>query len=192
MNWPLFAGLAVAFTVLDASFMQVFRVGAAWPSLTPALVAFVAMWAPRSTVLWAALLAGLLGDLATPIPASDLSVIRVPGPQALGWMFGAAAILAMRRSLLRGHPAAVATSTLALLLLAALVWGAIWSARGLWPETEMPWPPGGGLLALRTRALDAGASAIAALPLAWLLARIRPWWGFPGPVWALPGGGRRP
>ncbi|MGA1517164.1 MAG: hypothetical protein ACO396_05270 [Phycisphaerales bacterium] len=191
MNWLLFAPLAILLVVLDASFMPVFRIGDVWPQWTPALVVFVAMWAPRPTVLWAAFLAGLLRDLSRPEVAANLDAIRVIGPDALGWLFGATFVLAVRRSLLRRHPAAVGAATFAFLVLASLAWGAIWAIRGVLPGSLEPWPPGGAMSAVGERIVADAYSGVAAIPLAWLLARRRPGWGFPGAAWAVPAGSRR-
>lgn len=191
MNWLLFAPLAVLLVVLDASFMPVFRLGETWPQWTPGLVVFAALWAPRSAALWAAFLAGLFRDLSRPEIAADLEAIRVLGPEALGWLFGATFVLAIRRSLLRRHPAAVAAATFAFLVLSTLVWGGIWSLRSMLPESVAPWPPGGALAAVGDRIAGDAFSALATIPLAWALARLRPWWGFPGAAWAAPAGVRR-
>ncbi|MGA1056583.1 MAG: hypothetical protein ACO3Y3_02675 [Phycisphaerales bacterium] len=191
MNRLLFAPLAILLVVLDASFMPVFRIGDVWPQWTPALVVFVAMWAPRPTVLWAAFLAGLLRDLSRPEVAANLDAIRVIGPDALGWLFGATFVLAVRRSLLRRHPAAVGAATFAFLVLASLAWGAIWAIRGVLPGSLEPWPPGGAMSAVGERIVADAYSGVAAIPLAWMLARLRPWWGFPGAAWAVPAGSRR-
>ncbi len=191
MNWLLFTPLAIVLIVLDASFMPVFRIGETWPQWTPGLVVFIAMWAPRSTVLWAAFLAGLFRDLSRPEVASNLDSIRVLGPDALGWLFGASLVLSVRRSLLRRHPAAVGAATFAFLVLATLAWGAIWAIRGMLPESLEPWPPGGAMSAVGRRIVADAYSGLAAIPLAWMLAKLRPWWGFPGAAWAVPAASRR-
>jgi hypothetical protein len=191
VNWLLFTPLAIALIVLDANFMPVLRIGDVWPQCAPGLVVFVAMWAPRSTVLWAAFLAGMFRDLSRPELAANLDAIRVIGPDALGWLFGATFVLSVRRSLLRRHPAAVGAATFAFMVLSTLVWGAIWAIRGTLPGSFEPWPPGGAMSAVGGRIVADLYSAFAAIPLAWMLAKLRPWWGFPGAAWAVPAASRR-
>lgn len=184
MNWALLAVLGIVGTVLDANGMAVLRVGSVWPAATPTLAVFVALWASRPAALWAPLLLGLFADLSRPeiaLSASgEMRSIRVLGPDALGWLFGASALLPLRKVLLRRNPFAIAAATLLFLALAALVWGAIWSIRGVWAETVMPWSPGHALEALWGRLLQAAYSALLAVPLAWCLLRTMPLWGFPG------------
>lgn len=184
MNWTLFALLGVLFTVLDLSWMPVLRIGPVWPATVPVLATLVALWASRPAALWGPFLLGLFVDLCRPEVGIDaaggLWAIRVLGPDAIGFLLGAVALQSLRRVLLRRHPLAIAAATLAMTALSALVWGAIWSARAFWGETLMPWSAGEALSALGQRSLEALATAIVAVPLAWLLLRLMPWWGFPG------------
>ena len=187
MNWLLYAILGVLLVVMDASVMPVLRLGAIWPEAAPGLVAFVALWASRRSVPWAALLLGLLQDLSSPVVVGDREVIHLIGPATLGWLFGAAALLPLRRVLLRRHPIAVGAATVVLVLLANLVWGAIFSLRVLLHDEAAPWPPGGGVAALGTAALEAIADGVVAVPLAWMLMRLGDWWRFPGGGWTTVG-----
>jgi hypothetical protein len=184
VNWTLLALLGLLFTVLDLSWMPVLRVGGVWPATVPVLVTFVALWASRPAALWAPFLLGLFVDLCRPevgIDASgELRAIRVLGPDAVGFLFGAFALQSLRRVLLRRNPFAIAAATLVTTLLAALVWGAIWSVRAFWGGTVMPWSAGEAIAALGQRCLESGATALVAVPLSWLLLRLMPWWGFPG------------
>ncbi len=186
MNWSLFAVLGVLATVLDANGMAVLRIERIWPLAAPTLVVFVALWASRPAALWGAFLLGLFADLSRPeialAASGEMRSIRVLGPDALGWLFGAYALLPLRRVLLRRNPFAIAAATLAFLILASLVWGAIWSIRGAWAETVMPWTAGHALEALWERLLQAAYSAVLAVPIAWCLLRTMRLWGFPGTV----------
>lgn len=186
MNWLLFLLVGLVLVVLDASFMQVLRLGEVWPQATPGLVAFVALWAARPAVPWAAVALGLLQDLSNPVVLADDQVVRILGPSALGWLFGTAALLPLRRVLLRRHPVAVGAATVVLSFLAGLVSGAIWVARGLLYGEPMPWPVGDGAVAIGSMGLDAIANGVVAVPIAWLAMRLGAWWRFPGGGW---GGG---
>lgn len=187
MNWLLFAAIGVLLVVLDASVMQVLRVGEIWPAAAPGLVAFVALWAARPTVPWAAFLLGVLQDLSTPTVVADGEVVRVIGPAALGWLFGTAALLPLRRVLLRRHPVAIGAATVVLSCFAGLVWGGIWVLRGALYGDPMPWPAGGGSVALGTIGLEGIANGLVAIPLAWGLMRLGGWWRFPGGGWSAVG-----
>jgi len=196
VNWLLFLVVCLLLVVVDASFMQALRLGELWPLATPGLVAFVALWASRPAVPWAAFLLGLVQDLSTPVIVGDGEVIRLLGPATLGWLFGTAALLPLRRVLLRRHPVAIGAATVVLTFLAGLVWGAIWVLRGLLHGESMPWPAGGGVAALGGLGLQALANGVVAVPLAWLLMRLGDWWRFPGGGWSAAGsrrfqGGRR-
>lgn len=187
MNGLLFAIVGLFLIVLDASFMPVLRVGEIWPAATPGLVAFVALWASRPTVPWAAFLLGLLQDLSTPVVGADGEVIRLLGPAALGWLFGTAALLPLRRVLLRRHPFAIGAATVVLSFLAGLVWGAIWVLRSLLLGEAPPGPSGGGVAVLGTVGLDSIANGVVAIPLAWLLMQLGEWWRFPAGGWSAVG-----
>jgi len=189
VNWVLYAIVGVVLVVLDASFMQALRLGEVWPAAVPGLVAFVSLWAARPAVPWAAFLLGLLQDLSDPVVVADGEVVRLLGPASLGWLFGTAALLPLRRVLLRRHPVAIGAATVLLSFLAGLVWGAIWVARSLLHGEAMPWPTGGGIGAIGEMGLDAVADGMVAIPLAWLLMRVGAWWRFPGGGWS--GGGSR-
>lgn len=190
MNLPLFLLVGVVLVVLDASFMQVLRLGEIWPAAAPGLVAFMALWAARPVVPWAALLLGLLQDLSNPVVVGDGEVVRLLGPASLGWLFGTAALLPLRRVLLRRHPVAIGAATVLLSFLAGLVWGAIWVARGLLHGEVMPWPAGGGMAAIGGIGLGGLANGAVAIPLAWLLMRFGEWWRFPGGGWSATGSRR--
>ena len=93
MNWPCFLIAALIAAALDGSLLGVLRVGDARPSLLMVVCVFVLLNAPQRTAFRAALVAGLMADLLTPIMYSDATVLVVVGPQVLAFALGAATFL---------------------------------------------------------------------------------------------------
>jgi rod shape-determining protein MreD len=177
VSWPAVILAAAAALTLDASFMPAFSFGGATPSLAGCVAAFVALHAERRRAWWGCWLMGLLLDLSSPMSIGG-SVTFVPGPFALGFALGAALILSLRAEVMRRSMVAAAVATLALLAMASLVWTTVWAVRGWWPDGQWPWA-GSAAGELSRRLLWSGISAIAALPVSWLLGRTFDHWAFP-------------
>jgi rod shape-determining protein MreD len=177
MSWAAFTLAAAAALMLDASFMPVLRFAGTTPSLVGCVAAFVALHADRRRAWWGCWLLGLLLDLSSPVAVGG-SLGFVPGPHALGFTFGAAAILSLRSEVMRRSMVAASAGTLVLLLAAGLVWTSMWIVRGLWPGAAVPWA-GSSASELMHQFLDAVASAALAIPMSWLLGRTFDHWGFP-------------
>jgi rod shape-determining protein MreD len=177
MNWAAFTLAAAAALTLDASFMPVLRFAGTTPSLVGCVAAFVALHADRRRAWWGCWLLGLLLDFSSPVAVGD-ALGFVPGPHAMGFTFGAAAILSLRSEVMRRSMVASSAGTFLLLLGASLVWTALWIVRGLWPDAAVPWV-GNSAAELGHQALDALASGILAIPVSWLLGRTFDHWGFP-------------
>jgi hypothetical protein len=170
VKWGLYLVLLVVAVVLDTSFTQVFAIGEVQPSVTPALVVFVAMYAQRPTLLWAAFVAGLLVDLAQPSLYMGTRPYQLIGPTILGFVFGAAIVLPLRTIVVRKNPLAFAFLVLVFALGAMVVATAIHSARGWYAGTLPPWMPEGRALAwMWLGFLDACATAVLAIILSFPL-----------------------
>lgn len=180
MNWVVFSIALLFAGALDRTFLAVFEVKGIVPMVTPALVAFVAMHAPRPTAVWAGCCAGLVMDLLNPVPTTFGAVV-VPGPWAIGLALAAWTGIQLRGVLFRRSPAAFALLTACTALLASLLWTFVFSIRGWYPAEGFPWP-GSALGNLGTRTLDAFASGLLAVPLWWPLERWIGWWNFPLPA----------
>ena len=127
MRWGVFIlALAVCLT-LDISFLQVLAIGPIFPGVCGALVVYVALFAPRQTALWAALITGVMLDLGSPALFGESQMVHVIGPHALGYVFGAYLVLLLRSIVVRRNPLTVGMLVLPCLLAASLVYMGIWS-----------------------------------------------------------------
>lgn len=167
---------AVALT-LDAALMPAFTLWGAAPSVVGCVAAFVALHADRRAACWGCWTLGLMLDLSTPMPVGGAATI-VPGPFAVGFALGAVLVLGLRADVSRRTEVATAAATFVLLLMASLVWTAVWMVRGWWPDGEWVWA-GSAIGELGGKMWWCAISAFGALPLSWLLGRTYAWWNFP-------------
>ncbi|MCP4836595.1 MAG: hypothetical protein GY895_17735 [Phycisphaera sp.] len=178
MNLGVFIVVLFFCVALDSSLMPVISMGGVSPSTTATLVVFVALFAPRSTALWAGLAAGLLLDLSIPAAAGGDRSLVVPGPYAIGFVFGTQLVLLLRSMVFRRNPIAVGLLTSPFLLAVSLVWMAIWLVRGLDPESILPWSGGHAWGELLARLLWAVQSGVVGIAVGWLLLFSWPMWRF--------------
>lgn len=178
MRWIVFViALAVALS-LDSSFLQVLAIGPVFPGICGALVVFVALFAPRLTALWAALITGLMLDLGSPSISGEGLAFHVIGPHALGFVLGAYLVVLLRSVVVRRNPFTVGMLVLPCLLAMSAVSMAIWSVRGFYSDAPVPWGDGsiGGELG---RSIGwAVYSALLAIPVGWLLLLSWSLWRF--------------
>ena len=178
MRWGVFIIALAVFLVMDQSFLQVLAVGSVFPGICGTLVVYVAMFSPRSTSLWAALLCGLMLDLGSPDVLSTGESIHVIGPYALGFTLGAYVVLLLRSIVVRRNPLTIAMLLIPCLVVSSVVYLAVWSLRGFYAETILPW----GELSLGS---EMGRifgwilySSILAVPVGWLLLLSWEFWKF--------------
>ncbi|MEM9882335.1 MAG: hypothetical protein AAF800_05415 [Planctomycetota bacterium] len=174
MNWLPFAITAYVFYALQASLGPAWSVGGATPNLLLILAVFVGVSATRAVVPWALLVVGVLLD-TLPGPLRDQGVIV--GPQAVGFLVGAYAVLQLRNLLFRESVLTVVLLVLAVGGFAALVETLLITLRGV------PWladqPAGWGAIdQLGKRLPELLYTAAAAVPVGLLLGVTRPLWGF--------------
>lgn len=175
--WVFVVALALCLG-LDTAFLDLIAVGGVHPSATATLMVFVALFAPRSTALWAALAAGLVMDLLSPVAVADGRPLHLPGPFALGFVFGTQLVLLLRSMVFRRNPVAVGLLTLPYLLAVSLAYVALWSIRGFLPGSGVPWA-GESATAELLRWLWRGLySAGFGIPFGWLLLTTWPIWRF--------------
>lgn len=178
MNLWTFAFSLLLCVSLDTSFLSIISIGDVHPLSTATLVVFVSLFAPRRTALWGSLVAGLLLDLVTPAVFDGNQAFHLPGPYALGFVFGTQLVILLRSMVFRRNPFAVGLLTAPFLVAASLAYMAIWSIRGLYPETSVPWAGDSAVDELFRRfgiALYSGAFGI---PMGWLLLFTWPIWRF--------------
>jgi len=178
VRWGVFLIAALLFVALDISFMSVFAIGSITPQLTPILATFVALAAPRVTVMWACLLLGLLLDLCPPPIGEGLNAFQIAGPRALGYFFAANLLLPLRTMVFRRNPLTLAVLTVLFAVAASLVVVMIWTIRSSYPDAPVVFGGRTSLSELGRSALQALASGAAAIPVGWFLVRTVPIWGF--------------
>lgn len=179
MRWSLAITLIVVASALDVSLAPMFSVWGAAPSLTLALVSFLALLAERRAAISAALLAGALADLTDPAISGPVAPLYLIGPHALGLALGVSAVIQIRGALKKRSLLVLMTATVAVGMLSGVVWTFLWALRGWFPQGSTPWSDGSALGALGGESLAAALSACAALPVGWVLLKLMPWWSFP-------------
>jgi cell shape-determining protein MreD len=140
------------------------------------LCTFVALWAPVTTCLWAALILGFLTDCLTRLPAHDGSgMLTLLGPNALGFCLAAYTVTQIRPVLRKDSIWTIPVSVLLGGLLAALLTVMLITGRGVYTD---PIPGWHGLTQLMTRVGSLVYTCIVALPVAWALSRSLGLWSF--------------
>lgn len=188
MRWGIFLiAMAIALT-LDQSFLHVLAVGSVFPGICGTLVVFVALFAPRLTALWAALTVGLMLDLGTASATLDGTGIHVLGPHAIGLVLGVYLVLLLRSVVVRRNPFTVGMLVFPCLIAMGLFSMGLWSIRGFYSGTVLPWADASALGEFGRVLGWAFYSALLGVPIGWLLLLTWPVWRFDP---ALPRGSRR-
>jgi cell shape-determining protein MreD len=176
MRWPVFAIFAFVFVVLQLSLrnaMTLHSMGGISPDIVGCMAAYVALFAHRHAALWACWLLGIAMDLAPQERAVNYYLI---GEHALGYVFGALAILQLRTMVFRRRAMTAGFMTLVFLAGASIVAVFIMSVRSWYtPETFLHGGAFGELLRRLAIALYSGVVGIA---VGWLLNVTIPLWGF--------------
>ena len=176
MNWLIFAlttylllGLQVGLRPL----LQIDVAGGVFPMLLLILMVFLGLSAAPLTVAWAALILGCLVDLMP--TTSDLAIL---GPAALGYLVGSYAVVQLRSLLFRESILTLAIMVFAVGIFVNLTEVASYSFRGLSILANDPIPGWSAFHELVRRFLSLLYTAVAALPIGWVLFRMGPLWGF--------------
>ena len=103
---------------------------------------------------------------------------HLPGPYALGFVFGTQLVLLLRSMVFRRNPFAVGLLTTPFLIAGSLVYMALWSIRGLYPDTSVPWAGDAAIDELVRRFGIALYSGLFGIPMGWLLLFTWPIWRF--------------
>lgn len=187
MRWPvLFLFLFVALVVqlgLRTLLMQPFGFDVGEPQFVWILGVFIGLSASGRVSPWLWLGMGALVDLTQPLTvrlAVEEIQVTLVGPACLGFLLGGYAVSQLRPLVVRDSPLAVGfiAFTAGILLQLAIV--AVLSLRGL----PLPWLRGEALVGfsaadeLVRRFLELIYTALVAIPLGYVLIRLRPLWGF--------------
>ncbi len=175
MRWLIFAIFVYLAFALDIGLrtMPIWSiqtsVGPVSPDLVLMLAIYFGLWAPPRTAAWVMLILGLLVDLTTQHYTSAAMnpalagphVVAIVGPNALGYLAGAYAVVQFRGLLYRESAVSVAIMVFAVGVMVNLVTLLLLTVRGL------PW-------------LLGNPSPIGVLPSNWStisrFCSIRPWW----------------
>lgn len=178
MNWVAFAVTAwIALGLqlgLGSLLEQRFGAVAVGPAFVMPLAVFIAMGAAPAHAAWACLVLGLILDLCQSRPTSAGGVLVVVGPEALGYILAGQFVLSMRSMMIRRNPLSLAVLTVFASILASLVVVAAFSVRAAMGDVVV-WHPWRQLLGALGTAVYTG---LAAIPMAFVLVRLSPWFGF--------------
>lgn len=178
MRWVIFSIFAFVALVVQSGLGLLLHWPGGDPSLLWVLAAFVAMWAPPTTALWAALALGLLLDLQPVAVGTGADAVAIMGPNAIGFVAGAYAVTVVRGVFYRESSTAFAVMVGLAGIVMQLVTVALFTLRGLPLLAGDPLP--GWQLAdeFYSRFFCLLYSAAIALPLGWILMRFAAIWGF--------------
>ncbi|MEM8736923.1 MAG: rod shape-determining protein MreD [Planctomycetota bacterium] len=175
MNWITFGITTYVCFALQSALGPAWSVGSGVsPNLLLILAVFVGVSARRAVVPWAMLTLGVLLDL---LPGPLVGPGVIVGPQALGYLAGAYAVLQLRNLVFRESVFTLVVMVFAVGGFAALVETLVYALRGLpwladqplgWSTTEQLW----------RRLQELLYTAVVALPLGFLLGASRRLWGF--------------
>ncbi|HED54055.1 MAG TPA: hypothetical protein ENJ00_07625 [Phycisphaerales bacterium] len=120
MSWGMYALTLWLALGLDLGLRSVLRLGdgAVAPSFVLPVVVFVSLYAPPRTVTIAALVAGLVIDLSSPVTVPGGTTALVPGPNALGMVLASQLVLGARGLVFLNSPVT--------LIVLTPVAGAVW------------------------------------------------------------------
>jgi len=190
MRWPTFCLFAFVMLALQVGLRTLLRepfgFDAGEPQLLLILGVFIGLSAPERVIPWAWLLLGLLVDLTQPLTihmAVEETRITLIGPAGLGYLLGGYAVWQMRPLVFRDSSLSIGFVAFLAGILVQLAIVAMFSFRGLgWPwlsgETIADFSPADELV---RRFLELIYTAVVAVPIGYLLIRMRPLWGFQGP-----------
>lgn len=176
MIWPVFLAAVWLALGLDVGLRDALQFGSgAAPSLTLILVAYVALWAPKIHVIYAALVAGAALDLmgAKTAPGATEAVTTL-GPTALGAALGAFTVQTARAMMERHNPLALPVMSVVLVALTHLVAVFCLSVRGAY-DPALAFEAGPELVSRGVSALYTG---VAAVPIGLMLMPISRVFGF--------------
>jgi len=174
MRWPVFAVfafLAVAVQLSLRSVLTLYSVRGVSPDLVACLAVFIALFAQRSSALWACWILGLLLDLAPPDQPRGYHLL---GPHALGYVVGGYFVLLLRTMVFRRRALTVGFLTLIFAGVTSLVIVMLLAVRSWYPGE----PTYGALSDLGLRWLAALYTGVVAIAVGWALGATLPLWGF--------------
>ncbi len=180
MRWPLFLVVLLVVLVFETALAGAASIMGVRPSLCAVLATFIALSAPRMTVLWSCYLIGLMLDLSNRLPLGAAQSLYVIGPYAIGYTIAGYLLLQMRSTVFRQRSLTIGALTVVSLIVVHVVVVTLFVVRGWYPSPAGPlmWAEVGTTNELLRRALAALYSGLVAVPVGWLLVRSMPAWAF--------------
>lgn len=176
MNWIAFVITAYLGLALQEGLSDLWVIGPAVPSLLLVLAVFIGLTAPGITVGWAMLILGVLVDVTTPWIGPDQQVVTVIGPAAIGYLVGAYAVVQLRAMVFRESVLTLAVMTFVVGLFIQLTIVFLLAVHGPISGDALPGFSAADQLVMRFLSLL--YTALAAVPVGWLLIKLSPLFGF--------------
>lgn len=180
MNWLIFIITAYVVVALDVGLGRLWALPGpegVSPNLVLIFLVWIGLMAPPRTVLWAAVLLGVVVDaLQGPVHG-----VQILGPTALGFLAGGFVIQQIRGVMVRESIFTLAASTFFVGVFVYLVTIALYTFRGaLWGMADTM--PGWSVFDELVRAFQTLVySALIAAPMGAILFRLSPLFAFPKP-----------
>lgn len=177
MNWLIFSIVTYVFLLLQVGLTSLLGIPDAQgvsPNFLMILAVYVGLMAPAKTVAWGMLAIGLIANLIPgPVPAGPIL-----GPEVLGYLAGAFAVLQLRTLVFRESVMSLVIMVFIVGIFIQLVTVALYTGRGLPFLLGDPVPGWSASDELVHRFLELLYSAVAAVPIGFVLIRLKPGFNF--------------
>ena len=173
MNWLLFVILTYGFLLMQVGLTALLGIPDAQgvaPDFLLIFAVFVGVQAQTRTVVWAMLIIGICANLL-PGPIADGPIL---GPEALGYLAGAFAILQLRTLVFRESVISLAIMVFVVGIFIQLVTVALYTGRGLPMLLNQPVPHWNASDELVARFLMLLYSAAVSVPIGLVLLKLSP------------------
>jgi len=177
MNWLVFAITSYIFLLLQVGLTPLLGIPDARgvsPDFLLILAVYIGLLAPTKTVAWGMLTLGILANLL-PGPEPTGPIL---GPEALGYLAGAFAILQLRTLVFRESVLSLVIMVFVVGIFIQLVTVALYTGRGLPFLLGSPIPHWSASDQLVHRFLELLYSVVIAIPLGIVLIRLKPAFNF--------------
>ena len=180
MNWFVLLFLAWVGFGLEMALAPVFDAGAlgVHPSTMIPILVFVALYAPRKHVLWAAVALGLFRDLLSPLTHENGGPVHLIGPYVLGSLLCVQFVLSVRGMVIRRNPLTIGALSILGAIVAEILVVALVTIRVVFGD-HLVWDASDELVA---RLLSSLYTGVMGLVLSFIFFALTPAFGFHGAV----------
>lgn len=176
MNWLTFTILAYLGFALQVILAPIWPILGHEPLVLLILLVFIGLQAPAMAVAWSAVVLGILADI---LPVQQ-PVTGVVGPWALGFLAAGYAMVQLRNLLFRDSMFTIGIMTLIAGIFALLVATMLQALRGVPIFGNDPVEGFKAANQIYRGFFTLLNTAVFAVPMGYLLLKIRPMWGFSG------------